>query len=66
MGYPEDEVSWLRPRIIRLRAALRFVKEHRTETILREFVAEAEDRLAALEGRGAPIKPTVKAPKIQN
>jgi hypothetical protein len=45
----EAEAVWLRKRIIRLRAALRFAKDQRTEIILREVIADAEDRLAALE-----------------
>ena len=45
----EAEAGWLRKSIIRLRAALRFAREPRTETILRDFIADAEDRLAALE-----------------
>jgi hypothetical protein len=36
-------------RLIRLRAALRFAREPRTETILREVIADAEDRLAEAE-----------------
>jgi hypothetical protein len=46
---PEDEASWLRARVIRLRVALRFTKDPRAETILREVIADAEDRLAALD-----------------
>jgi hypothetical protein len=46
----EAEADWLRKSIIRLRAALRFAREPRTETIVREVIADAEDRLAALEG----------------
>jgi hypothetical protein len=45
----EAEAGWLRKSIIRLRAALRFAKEPRVEAILREVIADAEDRLAALE-----------------
>jgi hypothetical protein len=45
---PEDEATWLRARVIRLRVALRFVKDPR-EVILREVIADAEDRLAALD-----------------
>jgi hypothetical protein len=62
----ENEASWLRSRIIRLRAALRFAKEPRTDMILREFIAEAEERLGALEDRGVPSPPkrTIKPPKI--
>jgi hypothetical protein len=43
------EAVWVRKNIIRLRTALRFAKEPRTETILREVIADAEDRLADLE-----------------
>jgi hypothetical protein len=45
----EAEAGWFRKSIIRLRAALRFAKEPRVEAILREVIADAEDRLAALE-----------------
>jgi hypothetical protein len=55
----EDEPTWLRRRVIRLRAALRFAKEARTETILREVIAEAEQRLSALEGQPALACPAV-------
>jgi hypothetical protein len=51
---PEDEVAWLRARVIRLRVALRFTKDPRVEVILREVIADAEDRLAALDQ--PPIK----------
>jgi hypothetical protein len=49
-----------------LRAALRFAKEPRTDTILREFIAEAEERLSALEAQGVPSPPkqTGKPPEI--
>jgi hypothetical protein len=50
----EAEAKWLRKSIIRLRAALRFAKEPRVETILREVIADAEDRLAELERPEAP------------
>jgi hypothetical protein len=46
---PEDEAAWLRARVIRLRVALRFVKDPRVEVILREVIADAEDRLVALD-----------------
>ena len=45
----EAEAAWLRKCIIRLRAALRFAREQRVETIVREVIAGAEDRLAAVE-----------------
>jgi hypothetical protein len=47
----EADAEWLRRTVIRLRTALRFAREPRTETILREVIADAEDRLAALEPR---------------
>jgi hypothetical protein len=46
---PEDEAAWLRARVIRLRVALRFTKDPRVEMILREVIADAEDRLASLD-----------------
>ncbi len=45
----EPEVLWLRPRVIRMRALLRHVKVHRVEMALKELIADAEDRLEALE-----------------
>jgi hypothetical protein len=47
----EADAEWLRRTVIRLRTAVRFAREPRTETILREVIADAEDRLAALEPR---------------
>lgn len=47
----EDEVSWLRHRILRMRTILRFAKDPRTEAGLREFISDAEARLAALEAK---------------
>jgi hypothetical protein len=45
----EDEETWLRRRVIRLRTMLRFAKDPRTEAGLKEFIADAEERLDALE-----------------
>jgi hypothetical protein len=45
----EDEEAWLRRRVIRLRTMLRFAKDPRTEAGLKEFIADAEERLDALE-----------------
>jgi len=45
----EPEVAWLRRRIIRLRAAFRYALEPCVETILREIIADMEDRLERLE-----------------
>jgi hypothetical protein len=48
---PEDEVTWLRHRIVRMRTVLRFAKDPRTEAGVRELIADAEARFAALEER---------------
>jgi hypothetical protein len=45
----EPEATWLRLRIIRLRAALRYALEPRVETILRETVTDMEERLEQIE-----------------
>jgi hypothetical protein len=47
----EDEMSWLRHRIMRMRTILRFAKDPRIEAGLRELIADAEARLAALEAK---------------
>jgi hypothetical protein len=47
----EDELTWLRHRIVRMRTILRFAKDPRAETGLRDLIAEAESRLEALEAR---------------
>jgi hypothetical protein len=50
MTVPRETLGpWLRRSVIRLRAALRFAREPQVETILREVIAHAEDRLAVLE-----------------
>jgi hypothetical protein len=49
----EDDVSWLRHQISRMRTILRFAKDPRAEAGLRELIAEAEARLGALEERGS-------------
>jgi hypothetical protein len=48
---PEDEVTWLRHRIVRMRTILSFAKDPRTEAGLRELIADAEARLVTLEAR---------------
>jgi hypothetical protein len=48
----EDEETWLRRRLIRLRTIWRFAKDPRVEAGLKEFIAEAEHRLEMLESRG--------------
>jgi hypothetical protein len=45
----EDKETWLRHRVVRLRTTLRFAKDPRTEAGLKEFIADAEERLDALE-----------------
>jgi hypothetical protein len=45
----EPEATWLRLRIIRLRAALRYALDPHIETILRETVIEMEWRLEQIE-----------------
>ena len=45
----EPEDVWLRHRLRRLRAILRRVKEPVVEGMLRELIADAEDRLDLLE-----------------
>jgi hypothetical protein len=47
----EEENIWLRRRIIRLRPLLRYAKDPRAVTILKEFIAEAEQRLEMLESK---------------
>jgi hypothetical protein len=49
--YLEDEESWLRKRVMRLRTLLRYTREPDTEAGLREFIAEAENRLEILQSR---------------
>jgi hypothetical protein len=48
-GELEDEESWLRRRVIRFRTMLRYAKDSRVGTDLREFIADAEERLELLE-----------------
>jgi hypothetical protein len=48
---------------MRLRAALRFAEEPNVETILREVIANAEDRLIELQRSEQPTG--LEAPKYQ-
>lgn len=55
MARGEDEVTWLRFRLRRLRAILRIMQDPKADkalavTALRELIAEAQDRLDTLEG----------------
>jgi hypothetical protein len=47
----EEEEIWLRHRLRRMRALLRYAKEIKVEVGLRELIAEAEERLEILEQR---------------
>jgi hypothetical protein len=52
-----DEPVWLRHRVLRMRAALRFAMKPEVESILRELIADAEARLLALEQRDTQASP---------
>jgi hypothetical protein len=41
-------MTWLRHSVVRMRTILRFAKDPRTETGIRELIADAETRLSAL------------------
>ena len=45
----EDESTWVRHRVLRLRTILRYAKDSRAESGLRELIAEGEKRLEQLE-----------------
>jgi hypothetical protein len=47
----EDEQTRLRRRIMRMRTILCFAKDPRAEAGMRELIADAEARLAALDAR---------------
>jgi hypothetical protein len=47
----EDEETWLRGKIVRLRAISRYARVESAEAALKEFVAEAETRLELLQSR---------------
>jgi hypothetical protein len=53
----ERESLWLRPRVIQMRAMLRYVKNQAVEAALREFITDAEARLEALEEQTLTEKP---------
>jgi hypothetical protein len=50
----EPEDNWLRHRLRRLRTILRYAKEPRVESGLRELIADAEERLDLLERQKVP------------
>jgi hypothetical protein len=45
----QDERSWLRYRLIRMRTALRFAMSPEVTNILRELIADGETRILALD-----------------
>jgi hypothetical protein len=45
----EDEMSWLRHRVIRMRPILRFAKDSRVEAGMRELIGDFEVRLEGLQ-----------------
>jgi hypothetical protein len=45
----EDEEAWLRGVIIRLRTLLRFAKDDRVESGLKDIIGDAEGRLEQLQ-----------------
>jgi hypothetical protein len=45
----QDEESWLRGCIIRLRTVLRFAKDERVDAALKDIIADAERRLEQLQ-----------------
>jgi hypothetical protein len=61
----ETEEAWLRHHILRLRTLLRFANVPSVETGLKELIAEAEQRMAALEShdRDAATYSAIKASK---
>jgi hypothetical protein len=63
----EPEAAWLRSRIIRLRAAFRYAVEPRAGAILRETIADMEERLEQLEaGLVARARQARKKPPQSN
>ena len=50
----EPEENWLRHRSRRLRTILRYAREPRVESGLRELIADAEERLDLLERQKVP------------
>jgi hypothetical protein len=63
----ENDAATLRYHVQRMRAALRLAMDPEVENILRELIADAEDRLLALEHRDARVQTRrrVKATKVK-
>jgi hypothetical protein len=61
----EDESLWLRHRVVRLRAALRFAREASVEAILRELIADGEERLISLEDQGVTTRVVPPQPPLR-
>jgi hypothetical protein len=59
----DEEAIWLRPRVIQMRALLRRVKDARVESVLREFIADAEARLELLDEQARGQQATSPLPR---
>jgi hypothetical protein len=59
----DSELRWLRPRVIRMRALLRYAQDRHIERGLKELISDAEDRLDALEDEARTEKLIPKARK---
>ena len=53
----EDEETWLRRNVVRLRTILRFAVDPRVQAELRGFIGAAEDRLEQLSKVGTRHDP---------
>jgi hypothetical protein len=56
----EDEETWLRHRVLRLRTILRMARQPDVETTLRVLIGEAEARLEKLAERRFADQPDVR------
>ena len=61
----QDESSWLRYRVVRMRTALRFAMSPEVTNILRELIADGEARLLVLDGKEFPEAKARRLPHIQ-
>jgi hypothetical protein len=59
----EDEEAWLRGKIVRLRAILRYAKVESAEGALKEFVAEAETDLSCCKADGSELSTSMSRRK---
>ena len=61
----QDESSWLRYRVVRMRTALRFAMSPEVTNILRELIADGEARLLALDANEFPEVKARHLPHIE-